>query len=431
MSEEQKTVEQIKTFNLHGPINSTGMGTHFFHWAQALSPQLVQRGINTCMIPKNGAISREEFASDQPPAGDLAIFMDALEQQAQMEHLPDIGVMCWHPHQLGEFAAKTRIGYTVFETTDLRPEEMHHLKQCDYVAIPTKWHKQVLIDLGFEDEKILIWPEGVDHKIFHPIPLEARLDQSNRGPLADVDCFTFVNVGKFEKRKGTPLLIEAFGQMADTMKDPDQPVRLLLSCYNPFIDQPRGQWQKIIATTLAEAGFEQGEVDQQRHLVTFPHSSNPSFRIDLVGGWLQSKNDVMMLYRAADAGVFPYFAEGWNLPLIEAMACGLPCLATFYSGPTEFLANEDGEPNTDIFLPLTEGREAVARDNIFFSGDRGNWFQVDQNHLVEKMQEMLSMAPGVFRNMGEDAASRIRSKWSWQQSARAALDSMIEAGLMR
>jgi len=442
MSEDTKTpepeaVEQIKTINLHGPINSTGMGTHFYNWVMALVPMMVQRGINACLVPKNGAISREEFATDQPPAGDLAILMEALEQQAKMTHIPDIGVMCWHPHQLGEFAAKVRIGYTVFETTDLRPEEMHHLKQCDFIAIPTTWHKNVLVKLGFDAEQILVWPEGVDHKIFMPIPLEARLDQANRGPLADIDCFTFLNVGKFEKRKGTPLLIEAFGQMADTIQDPKQPVRLLLSCYNPFIDQPRGQWQKIIATTLAEAGFTQGEVDQQRHLVRFPHSTNPNFRIDLVGGWLQSKNDVVMLYRAADAGVFPYCAEGWNLPLMEAMACGLPCAATYYSGPTEFLTKKGpdrpyrGSPDTDIFVPLTEGREAVARDNIFFSGDRGNWFQVDQNHLVEKMTELMEMPMGVFRNMGENAASKIRTNWTWQKAARTALDSMIEKGLMR
>lgn len=421
--------EQIKSINLHGPLNTTGMGTHFFNWARSLVPQLVQRGINTALVPKNGVIAREEFAQQEQPSGDMAILLDALEQQASMPHVPDIGVMCWHPHQLSEFAGKTRIGYTVFETTDLRPEEKHHLAECDYVAVPSQWAKGVLEANGIEGDRIMVWPEGVDHRIFCPIPLEARLDVSTRGPLADVDCFTFLNIGKFEKRKGTPLLIEAFGQLADTYKDPERPVRLVLSCYNQYIDRPRGQWQKIIATTLAEAGFNQGEVDQQRHLVKFPHS-NGNFRIDLVAGWLQSINDVMMLYRAADAGVFPFFAEGWNLPLMEAMACGLPCVASYNSGAMEYLTGEDG-PNNDIFIPLTEGREAVARDNIFFVGDRGNWFQVDQNHLVERMHETIEMPPGTFRGIGEAAASHVRSKYAWGVSARAALDAMIEKELLR
>lgn len=423
-------MSQIETFNLHGPINTTGMGTHFFNWANALIPMLVQRGIRPTLIPKGGGIAREEFNRQEQPSGDLAILFDALEEQARMEHNPDIAVMCWHPHQLAEFAGKTRIGYTVFETTDLRPEERHHLGQVDVIAIPSQWHRQVLVDLGFNEDKILVWPEGVDHKVFHPIPLEARLDMANRGPLADVDCFTFVHVGKFEKRKGTPLLLEAFSQLADTVADTDRPVRLLLSCYNPFIDRPQGTWQKLIASALAEAGFTQGELDRDKHVVSFPHSGNPNFRIDLVAGWLQSKNDVMMLYRAADAGVFPYFGEGWNLPLIEAMACGLPCVATYYSGPTEYLSKDDA-PNESIFVPLTEGREAVARDNIFFAGDRGNWFQVDQNHLVEKMQSLLDMAPGAFRSMGEDAASHVRSQFTWQKAARATLDTLIEKELMR
>jgi glycosyltransferase involved in cell wall biosynthesis len=245
------------------------------------------------------------------------------------------------------------------------------------------------------------------------------------------------------------MLIEAFGQLADTMKDPDRPVRLLLSCYNPFIDRPQGTWQKIIASALAEAGFSQGQVDRERHIVRFPHSGNPRFRIDLVAGWLQSVTDVTALYRAADAGVFPYFAEGWNLPLIEAMACGTPCIATYYSGPTEFLSKRTTsgkliipgaepqkeemipEANTDIFIPLTEGREAVARDNVFFQGDRGNWFQVEQNHLVDRMKETIEAAPGKIRDIGENAASFVRSKFTWQQSARAAMDTLIERELMR
>src|SRR3546814_4496952 len=46
------------------------------------------------------------------------------------------------------------------------------------------------------------------------------------------------------------------------------------------------------------------------------------------------------IYTACDAFVAPARAEGWDLPVIEAMACGLPTIVTGYSGPTEFV----GEP---------------------------------------------------------------------------------------
>jgi len=47
-----------------------------------------------------------------------------------------------------------------------------------------------------------------------------------------------------------------------------------------------------------------------------------------------------MLYHAADAFVLPTHGEGWGLPLMEAMASGLPTIATNWGGQTEFM-NKD------------------------------------------------------------------------------------------
>ena len=41
--------------------------------------------------------------------------------------------------------------------------------------------------------------------------------------------------------------------------------------------------------------------------------------------------------RAADAFVLPSRGEGWGRPHVEAMAMGLPVIATNWSGPTAYL----------------------------------------------------------------------------------------------
>ena len=57
-------------------------------------------------------------------------------------------------------------------------------------------------------------------------------------------------------------------------------------------------------------------------------------------------------YGAVDVLVQPSRGEGWGLPMVEAMACGTPVIGTRWSGPAEFLTEENGYPlRTDGLVP--------------------------------------------------------------------------------
>ncbi|MEK6881967.1 MAG: glycosyltransferase, partial [Nanoarchaeota archaeon] len=92
------------------------------------------------------------------------------------------------------------------------------------------------------------------------------------------------------------------------------------------------------------------------------HALVPSSHAELVFNSETVKTEVMpYLYAQADVFCCISRAEAFGLTYLEAMACGLPCIATKYSGYLDFLNDEnswliDGEmkPATDQ-NPLYEG----------------------------------------------------------------------------
>ena len=80
----------------------------------------------------------------------------------------------------------------------------------------------------------------------------------------------------------------------------------------------------------------QGELHQ--HLEDLIDSLNLRARVKLLG----FRRDVKELYEAADIFVFPSFREGLSVSVMEAMASGLPCVASKIRGNTDLLENTGG-----------------------------------------------------------------------------------------
>ena len=81
-----------------------------------------------------------------------------------------------------------------------------------------------------------------------------------------------------------------------------------------------------------------GQGELQRHLENLIDAQNLQDRVKLLG----FRRDVKELYEAADIFVFPSFREGLPLSLMEAMASGLPCVASRIRGNTDLLENTEG-----------------------------------------------------------------------------------------
>jgi glycosyltransferase involved in cell wall biosynthesis len=74
--------------------------------------------------------------------------------------------------------------------------------------------------------------------------------------------------------------------------------------------------------------------------------------------FLSPSSDVMQFYAAADAYVGPSLEDAYGLPIIEAMACGLPVIASSHAGAHEIIT--DGSDGIILRDPQNTGELAAA-----------------------------------------------------------------------
>ena len=81
-----------------------------------------------------------------------------------------------------------------------------------------------------------------------------------------------------------------------------------------------------------------GRGELQQDLEKLIEAQNLHDRVKLLG----FRNDVKELYEVADIFVFPSFREGLSVAVMEAMASGLPCVASKIRGNTDLLEDGNG-----------------------------------------------------------------------------------------
>lgn len=177
----------------------------------------------------------------------------------------------------------------------------------DQVWVPSAFVARSFEHSGLLPERIRVIPNGVDTALYHP--------QGPIWPLPERKKTVFLFVGGLIQRKGVDLLLKAYAQAFSAEDD----VMLVIKGFGD---------QGVYSTgSLAEplAFFRENPAAPALHLIT---------RSDL------SEQDLASLYRACDVYVHPYRGEGFGLPILEAMACGLPVVVPEAGPAPEFSSTE-------------------------------------------------------------------------------------------
>ena len=178
--------------------------------------------------------------------------------------------------------------------------------RCDgYVAISPALQDRYRA-AGLPPSRLRLVPQGVDLRRFSPSQSKVAVREALGLPT---DERVIVFVGSLIHRKGIDVLLRAWSEISTARPD----AHLVLVGRNQFPDNSSDA--RFLEEQLAQVPT-RGE----------PRVHQPGV-CDDVSRWLQ----------AADLFVFPSRREGFGSVMIEAMACGLPCIVTDQPGITDFI----------------------------------------------------------------------------------------------
>jgi glycosyltransferase involved in cell wall biosynthesis len=180
--------------------------------------------------------------------------------------------------------------------------ERGHLKRADVITTVSKSGVEELIKYYGIDKGITVIGNGVDCNVFAP----AQKKQTNEPYI--------LYTGRLETRKGLVDLIESARyvcQKHSSLK---------------FVLVGKGTIEQMLKAMVSKLGLEQNF---------------------LFAGYTSNRDKLIEYYRNATIYVLPSYYEGLPTSLLEAMACGIPSIATNVEGSSEVIT--DGE--TGLLVP--------------------------------------------------------------------------------
>jgi hypothetical protein len=345
--------------NWRGP--STGAGP-YAQLTRALALALDTQAVDLRLAPPGA----DPFA--EPDTGDPRI--DQMRRRPADPTRPL--VLCAPPNTIATAWGTLRIGYTLIDHEGAAAEIVAHTNDLDEVWVSDIWSAEALAGAGV-DRPIQIVPPGVDRDYFHPAivgrhPARRTVFLAIDAPGARpaIDFLLQAYRAAFTRRDDTLLLLVA--------DDTGAAARILAAN-----DRPGGAAITLL-TPRALPAYQRGSI-----------------------------------YRSADCFVLPHRGIAWGGTIREAMACGLPVIATNWGIAAELMP-------IGAALPLRV-RGLVTKPGSSVRPEP------DVEHLISLLRYVHAQ-PEEARAIGR-AAALAASEWTWERAARTIRARLHEIGVMK
>ncbi|HEY3290294.1 MAG TPA: glycosyltransferase family 1 protein [Anaerolineae bacterium] len=213
--------------------------------------------------------------------------------------------------------------------------------------------QDVIIHLHIQPEKVHVIHLGVDHQRFHPRP-HAEAQQMVVQSLG-VKLPYILTVGTLEPRKNLEMFLRAYAELPA-----DRPQAVIVGA--------RGWGESSLLNVIQQLGLQESV-----HFTGFVDDAL-----------------LPVLYAGAECLVYPSLYEGFGLPILEAMACGTPVIASNVSSMPEvggaaarlFNPTEQSSLKQAILEVLSdEGQRAWMRTAGLLRADEFTWARTARQTL--------------------------------------------------
>ncbi len=362
-------------------LNLVWEGSQFVYHSLALinreiCNQLLDSGlVNLTIVP----YEKDQFSPDMDMKYIRLFANDVRVKPKSDENIAKLAY-CWVRHQWPPQKEEPKGAKWVimqpWEFTAHRKDFINIFKNAEELWTPSNYSRNTFLNSGMEFDRVQVIPNGVDPELFKPY--------GEKYPLHTIKKFKLLFVGGTIFRKGIDLLLRAYTEMFTS----DDDICLVIK------DMGSNTFYK--ERNIAE------EIKKIQH-------SSDAPEIIYIDEEL-TEEQIVSLYRACNLFVCPYRGEGFSLPTLEAMACGLPVVVTRGGATDDFVDEEVGWQIPADILNLGN-----VLDGMELTGD-ATLLEPNYDILKNTLKEIYNN-PAEVNRIGLIASAKTRKYWTWRNSA--------------
>ncbi len=291
----------------------------------------------------------------------------------------DKAPFCWIRHQWPPNPERPKgakwIVMQPWEFGALRKDFKDIFDQVDEIWTPSTYSRKSFLNSGIDSDKVQVIPNGINPAIFSPAGKKYEL-KTNK-------TFKFLFIGGTTFRKGIDILLKAYTAKFTAQDD---------VC--------------LIIKDLGSDSFYKGQSASSN--IKMIQNAPDAPEIIYIDEYLKEE-EIASLYRACDLFVSPYRGEGFSLPTLEAMACGLPVVVTKGGATDDFIRDDCA-----WMIPAEKRSIGSEIDGLELAGE-GYLLEPDKEILADLIRSLYENPKGL-KVMGLIGSWQARHNFNWKKA---------------